>query len=123
MNFWNKRYLVFPIDIILMMTSYFLAHLIRYEDIRLFYIPKQFFVTMAIVVISRSIVFLFSGIYKSLWAYASLHDLVEIIKFTLISSLVSTVAVLFYNRFESQSRMVPVLDGLILLGFLCIRFL
>ncbi len=123
MNFWNKRYLVFPIDIILMMTSYFLAHLIRYEDIRLFYIPEQFFVTMSIVVISRSIVFLFSGIYKSLWAYASLHDLVEIIKFTLISSLVSTVAVLFYNRFESQSRMVPVLDGLILLGFLCIRSL
>ena len=123
MNFWNKRYLVFPIDIILMMTSYFLAHLIRYEDIRLFYIPEQFFVTMTIVVISRSIVFLFSGIYKSLWAYASLHDLVEIIKFTLISSLVSTVAVLFYNRFEAQSRMVPVLDGLILLGFLCIRSL
>jgi len=123
MNFWNKRYLVFPIDIILMMSSYFLAHLIRYEDTHLFFIPEQFFVTMAIVVISRSVVFLFSGIYKSLWAYASLHDLVEIIKFTLISSLVSTVAVLFYNRFEAQSRMVPVLDGLILLGFLCIRSL
>ena len=123
MNFWNKRYLVFPIDIILMMSSYFLAHLIRYEDTHLFFIPEQFFVTMAIVVISRSVVFLFSGIYKSLWAYASLHDLVEIIKFTLISSLLSTVAVLFYNRFEAQSRMVPVLDGLILLGFLCIRSL
>ncbi|NBU96616.1 MAG: polysaccharide biosynthesis protein [Spirochaetia bacterium] len=106
-----------------MMSSYFLAHLIRYEDTHLFFIPEQFFVTMAIVVISRSVVFLFSGIYKSLWAYASLHDLVEIIKFTLISSLLSTVAVLFYNRFEAQSRMVPVLDGLILLGFLCIRSL
>ena len=121
-SFWNKRYLIFPIDIILMGISYFLAHLIRYEDLDLFF-NFGFFVTMLIVVSSRALVFLFSGIYKSLWAYASLHDLIEIIKFTVISSLFSTVMVLFYNRFESHSRMVLILDSLILLGFLCMRSL
>jgi FlaA1/EpsC-like NDP-sugar epimerase len=121
--FWNKRTLVFPIDVTLMIASYFLAHLIRFEDLAYFYDNKQFYTTLTIVVISRSIVFLFSGIYKSLWAYASLHDLVEIVKFTVLSSLLSTVSVLYYNRFDAQSRMVHVLDGLLLLGFLCLRSL
>lgn len=122
MNYWNKRYLVFPIDVVLMALSYFLAHVIRYEDSQ-FFLKEHFFITMGLVVTSRSIVFLFSGIYKSLWAYASLHDLIELIKFTLLSSLVSAVVVLFYNRFEAHSRMVLVLDGLILLGFLSLRSL
>jgi FlaA1/EpsC-like NDP-sugar epimerase len=121
--FWNKRTLVFPIDVTLMVASYFFAHLIRFEDLSYFSNNKQFFITLVIVVLSRSIIFLFSGIYKSLWAYASLHDLIEIVKFTAISSLVSTVAVLYYNRFDAQSRMVHVLDGLLLLGFLCLRSL
>jgi FlaA1/EpsC-like NDP-sugar epimerase len=84
--FWNKRTLVFPIDVTLMIASYFLAHLIRFEDLAYFYDNKQFYTTLTIVVLSRSIVFLFSGIYKSLWAYASLHDLLEIVKFTVLSS-------------------------------------
>ncbi len=121
--FWNKRTLVFPIDVTLMVASYFLAHMIRFEDLSYFSNNHQFYITLGIVVLSRSVIFLFSGIYKSLWAYASLHDLMEIVKFTAISSLVSTVAVLYYNRFDAQSRMVHVLDGLLLLGFLCLRSL
>lgn len=122
MSYWNKRYLVFPIDVILMTISYLLAHIIRYEDFHFFH-QDHFFTTLCLVVATRSIVFLFSGIYKSLWSYASIHDLVELIKFTILSSLVSTVVVLFYNRFEAHSRMVLVLDGLILLGFLSLRSL
>ncbi|TGL48641.1 polysaccharide biosynthesis protein [Leptospira meyeri] len=106
-----------------MFLSYFLAHLVRFENIRFLDSYPDFWVCATIVVVSRSVVFLFSGIYRSLWSYASLHDLLSIIKATVLSSLVSTLALLFYNRFHQLSRMVPILDTLILLGFLCLRSL
>ncbi|TGL41469.1 polysaccharide biosynthesis protein [Leptospira perdikensis] len=106
-----------------MFLSYFLAHLVRFENIRFLDSYPDFWVCATIVVVSRSLVFLFSGIYRSLWSYASLHDLLSIIKATVLSSLVSTLALLFYNRFYQLSRMVPILDTLILLGFLCLRSL
>lgn len=118
-----RRYWVFPVDILFMFLSYFLAHLVRFENIRFLDSYPDFWVCATIVVVSRSIVFLFSGIYRSLWSYASLHDLLSIIKATVLSSLVSTLALLFYNRFHQLSRMVPILDTLILLGFLCLRSL
>lgn len=120
---WNKRYIVLPIDIFFMCSSYILAHWIRYEDWNFTENVENFWSSMLIVISVRILVFLFSDIYKSLWAYASIHDLVEIIKTTLLSSLVSTVALLFYNRFLTYSRMVPILDTLLLLGFLCLRSL
>ncbi|WP_198288770.1 polysaccharide biosynthesis protein [Leptospira vanthielii] len=118
-----RRYWVFPVDILFMFLSYFLAHLVRFENIRFLDSYPDFWVCATIVVLSRSLVFLFSGIYRSLWSYASLHDLLSIIKATVLSSLVSTLALLFYNRFYQLSRMVPILDTLILLGFLCLRSL
>lgn len=118
-----RRYWVFPVDILFMFLSYFLAHLVRFENIRFLDSYPDFWVCATIVVLSRSMVFFFSGIYRSLWSYASLHDLLSIIKATVLSSLVSTLALLFYNRFYQLSRMVPILDTLILLGFLCLRSL
>lgn len=117
----SKRYLVFPIDIGFMIISFSLAYLIRFEDYTIFITNAEFWKILAIVVFFRSIVFAFSEIYKSLWSYASIHDLMEIIKTTLLSSLVSTTAVLFYNNFHQQSRMIPILDTLLLLSFLCLR--
>ncbi|TGN19769.1 polysaccharide biosynthesis protein [Leptospira idonii] len=106
-----------------MVLSYFLAHVVRFEDFRFLDNREEFWTCTAIVVLSRTVVFYYSGIYRSLWSYASLHDLLEIIKATLLSSLVATIAILFYNRFSQLSRMVPILDTLILLGFLCLRSL
>ncbi|TGK04054.1 polysaccharide biosynthesis protein [Leptospira semungkisensis] len=123
MGQWNRRSLLFPLDLIFMVLSYFLAHLIRFESLAFLNRSDDFLIPLAIVVLCRSVVFLFSNIYRSIWAYASIHDLVEIIKTTVLSSLISNTALLFYNGFEHLSRMIPVIDTLLLLGFLCIRSL
>ncbi|MGJ4747891.1 polysaccharide biosynthesis protein [Leptospira sp. SA-E8] len=123
MGQWNRRSLLFPLDLSFMILSYFLAHLIRFESTAFLQEPNDFFIPLLIVVVCRSLVFLFSNIYRSIWAYASIHDLVEIIKTTILSSLISNTALLFYNGFEHLSRMIPVIDTLLLLGFLCIRSL
>lgn len=123
MKWIPRRYWIFPIDVSFMVLSFFLAHLVRFESLTFLDYQKDFWICAAIVVVSRSFVFFYFGIYRSLWSYASLHDLLSIIKATIFSSLVSTLALLFYNRFSQLSRMVPILDTLILLGFLCLRSL
>jgi FlaA1/EpsC-like NDP-sugar epimerase len=59
-----------------MACSYFLAHLVRYEDLSFLQNAETFFYSLLIVTASRGVIFLFSDIYRSLWAYASIHDLV-----------------------------------------------
>jgi FlaA1/EpsC-like NDP-sugar epimerase len=118
---FNKRYLIFPLDLFFMVISYVLAHLIRYENLDFLIELDRFIINLIIVISARSVIFLLSDIYRSLWAYASIHDLIEIIKTTLLSSAVSTAALTLYNRFSQQSRMVPILDTILLLCFLCMR--
>ncbi|WP_244594481.1 polysaccharide biosynthesis protein [Leptospira ryugenii] len=123
MNSIPRRYWVLPVDMVFMTLSYFLAHVVRFENLSFLENKRVFLICLGIVLITRTLVFLFSGIYRSLWSYASIHDLLEIIKATLLSSLIATIAILFYNRFSQISRMVPILDTLFLLGFLCLRSL
>ncbi|HMV41358.1 MAG TPA: nucleoside-diphosphate sugar epimerase/dehydratase [Leptospiraceae bacterium] len=118
---FSRRYLIFPIDVVFMTISYITAHLVRYESLEFLEDQERFFISLGIVIVSRSIIFLYSDIYRSVWAYASIHDLMEIIKVTLISSFVSTTALVLYNRFSQHSRMVPILDTLLLLSLLCLR--
>ncbi|TGK20027.1 polysaccharide biosynthesis protein [Leptospira fluminis] len=123
MEHWNRRTLIFPLDLCFMVLSYFLAHLIRFESLSFLQRTDTFLIPLVIVVVCRSVVFLFSNIYRSIWAYASIHDLLEIIKITVLSSFIATTVLLFYNRFDQMSRMVPVLDTILLLSFLCLRSL
>lgn len=118
---FSRRYLIFPIDVVFMTISYITAHLVRYESLEFLEDPERFLISLSIVVFARSIIFLYSDIYRSVWSYASIHDLMEIIKVTLTSSFVSTTALVLYNRFSQHSRMVPILDTLILLSLLCLR--
>lgn len=119
----NKRAFIMPIDASIMVFSYFLAHFIRYESLDFLTEVENFWIGMAIVVAVQVLIFSFSNIYKSIWAYASIPDLVEIIKITTIAVCSSTVALVLYNRFNTYSRMVPILNGILLLSFLCLRSL
>ncbi|MCX7998735.1 MAG: hypothetical protein N3A69_07250, partial [Leptospiraceae bacterium] len=56
----NKRYFVLPIDVFFMVLSYILAHWIRYEDWNFFQTVENFWISLLIVVITRTVIFLFS---------------------------------------------------------------
>ncbi len=53
-----KRYWVFPVDLLFMVLSYFLAHLVRFEDLRFMDNQSDFWTCTAIVLVTRSVVFL-----------------------------------------------------------------
>ncbi|MBI3396174.1 MAG: polysaccharide biosynthesis protein, partial [Spirochaetia bacterium] len=122
----NKRYLVLPLDMLLAFTSFYLACVLRFDG---FLPPRwetfpgwtEYFHVVAILVAVRAVFFASMGLYRRLWAYASIHDIALILKATAVSSLAATVALLFYNRLDGMSRSVLVLDALLLFLLLSFR--
>jgi UDP-GlcNAc:undecaprenyl-phosphate GlcNAc-1-phosphate transferase len=71
--------------------------------------------TLPIVVAIKTGVFLATGVYRGLWRYTSIHDLVGVAKSTLIASAASTVTILLAFRSFEFAREVFFLDVLLLL--------
>ncbi|RMG92520.1 MAG: polysaccharide biosynthesis protein, partial [Candidatus Dadabacteria bacterium] len=80
-------------------------------------------VGLAVSVAVKPLVFFLSGFYRRLWRYASIPDLVHILKTVSVACLVATVLTLFFTRFEGYSRSIPLLDWMILNGLVMGRSL
>jgi UDP-GlcNAc:undecaprenyl-phosphate GlcNAc-1-phosphate transferase len=59
--------------------------------------------------------FLAAGVYRGLWRYTGISDIITFIKGIAFGSVLSVLAILLLWRFEGFSRTVFVLDGLLLL--------
>jgi UDP-GlcNAc:undecaprenyl-phosphate GlcNAc-1-phosphate transferase len=58
------------------------------------------------------------GVYRGIWRYTSLDDLILFAKAVIVSSVLSVLAVLFAFRFEGFSRTIFIIDGLFMFMFL-----
>jgi len=110
-NFW----LIVGIDAGLVCASYVLSYLIRFEGS----IPPEqlalFKQTLPWLVPLKITVFFWLGLYRGMWRYTSIADLINIIKATVISTGTLAMALLIVHRFEGFSRSVLILDALITL--------
>ncbi len=59
--------------------------------------------------------FLLVGVYRGLWRYTSLNDLITFLKGVLLGSMLSALGILLLYRFDGFSRTVFILDGILLL--------
>jgi FlaA1/EpsC-like NDP-sugar epimerase len=112
--FNKKRLLVFAVDVCLIVAAYFLAFIIRFD----FTVPPvywDFFVKGLFIVLAiKPAVFLISGLYKSLWRYASLQDAIEIFKVITVSSVMAVFVVMYMHYFSSFPRSIFLLDWFLL---------
>jgi UDP-GlcNAc:undecaprenyl-phosphate GlcNAc-1-phosphate transferase len=74
--------------------------------------------TLPIVIALKIGVFLASGVYRGLWRYTSLSDLIGIARAVVIASVVAAVAVVFTYRTYQFSRGVLLIDLLLLVMML-----
>ena len=106
-----------PIDMILICLSYFFAYALRYDwniqhtDFRIFGI------TLPIVLLSRISIFLTYKVYRHIWKYVSINDLITIIKASILSSLIYIVLI-FFLGLGSVSRSVFLIDLILILVFI-----
>lgn len=107
---YKNFFIILATDIFLVMGSFYAAHLVRFD----FEIQQQTWLIfrriLPFILITKIICFFFFDLYRGMWRYTSIADLINIIKASTISSLIIISFVLFISRFEGFSRSVFVID-------------
>jgi FlaA1/EpsC-like NDP-sugar epimerase len=116
--------IIFTIDIILLVISFYLAHLIRFDFTLPDWARRKCFELLPYVIGGKLVCFYFFDLYKGMWRYTSLNDLMNIVKACTAATFGLIVFVLFKNRFEMVSRSVFIIDWcLTLMSILSVRII
>lgn len=111
---YKRRILEVGVDFILICVAYISAYLLRFEGILSAENQHLIVTSLPIIVIIKYVVFFKFGLYRGIWRYVSVPDLINIFKAVSFASVASSLAVLFIWRFQGFSRAVFVIDWLLL---------
>lgn len=111
----HKRRLVeAAVDFALICACYVLAHALRFEGNLTSDLEALVLRSLPWVIGIKMIGFLSCGIYRGIWRYTGMSDLLRIFKAVVLGSLLSALAVLYLWRFEGYSRAVFLIDAMLL---------
>jgi UDP-GlcNAc:undecaprenyl-phosphate GlcNAc-1-phosphate transferase len=112
---YKRRIFEIFLDAFLITFSYYAAYVLLFGSFENTGNWDLFLKTVPLLVVLKLFAFLAAGVYRGLWKYTSVADLITFTKGVVIGSILSVVAVLLLFRFQNFSRAVFVLDGIILL--------
>ena len=119
MFFRAKRVSVFFLDVALIAASLCIAYLLRFD----FQIPENHLAGMreglAVVLITKPILFAASGMYRNIWRYASIQDAYQILKVVTFSSLASGFWLVLMDGPFVLPRSIYILDWFLLFSLVC----
>ncbi len=115
---YKRRIFEVLLDVILVILAYWSAYAINFGALSGSTAWKLFLRTVPVVVFVKMATLLVAGVYRGIWRYTGLDDLIVFIKAVLVSSVVTVMAVLFAFRFEGFSRTVFIIDGILMFMFL-----
>ena len=106
----NKIFIVVMVDALLITVSLYLAYLTRFD----FSIPAKFisgFQAIIVLVITIKLACCyFFDLYRGMWRYTSISDLLNVIKAACVSTLIISFFILLKYRFIGFSRSVFIID-------------
>lgn len=115
---YKRRIFEVLLDVVLIILCYWSAYAIKFGALSESAAWKLFLRTLPVLVFVKMATFLVMGVYRGLWRYTSIDDLIVFVKAVVLSSIASVLVVLFAFRFEGFSRTVFLLDGLLMFMFL-----
>jgi UDP-GlcNAc:undecaprenyl-phosphate GlcNAc-1-phosphate transferase len=115
---YKRRIFEVLLDVVLIVLAYWSAYAIKFEPFSNSPAWKLFLRTLPVLVVVRLGAFLLFGVYRGIWRYTSIDDLMAFAKAVAAGSLVSLVIVLFKFRFTGFSRAIFVIDALVMLMLL-----
>lgn len=115
---YKRRIFEVLLDVVLIILCYWSAYAIKFGALSESPAWRLFLRTLPVLVFVKMATFLVMGVYRGLWRYTSIDDLIVFVKAVVLSSIVSVLVVLFAFRFQGFSRTVFLLDGLLMFMFL-----
>jgi len=89
-----KRKILLILDLVLINLALLISFMIRFEGMISSYIDIRYFYIISIVSL---IVLYFSNLYKTIWKYASISELLTIIKTSLVLNILFLITIYFVN--------------------------
>lgn len=114
----KRRILEVAVDFILICVAYISSFLLRYEGVLTHEAQELIVKSLPAVLIIKYIVFFKFGLYRGIWRYVSVLDLINVFKAVTSASIASVIFVLFVWRFQGFSRAIFIIDWLLLFVFL-----
>jgi UDP-GlcNAc:undecaprenyl-phosphate GlcNAc-1-phosphate transferase len=115
---YKRRIFEVLLDVILILLSYWCAYAVKFGALSGSAAWKLFLRTLPVLVFVKMAAFLVMGVYRGIWRYTGLDDLIVFAKAVVLSSILSVLAVLFAFRFEGFSRTIFIIDGVLMFMFL-----
>jgi UDP-GlcNAc:undecaprenyl-phosphate/decaprenyl-phosphate GlcNAc-1-phosphate transferase len=115
---YKRRIFEVLLDFVLVILAYWSAYALKFGPWSASPAWNLFTRTLPVLLFVKMTVFLAMGVYRGLWKYTSLGDLIVFFKAVTLSSVASLMVVLFAFRFEGFSRIVFVIDGVLMFLFL-----
>ncbi len=115
---YKRRIFEVLLDFILVILAYWSAYALKFGPLSASPAWDLFIRTLPVLLFVKMSAFLGMGVYRGLWRYTSVGDLIVFFKAVVLSSVASLIVVLFAFRFEGFSRIVFVVDGVLMFMFL-----
>jgi UDP-GlcNAc:undecaprenyl-phosphate GlcNAc-1-phosphate transferase len=115
---YKRRIFEVLLDVVLIILGYYGAYVMRFGPMEASGEWRIFLRTLPVLVFVKMATFLVMGVYRGIWRYTSVDDLVVFAKAIALSEIASVLAILFAFRFEGVSRAVFLLDALLMFTLL-----
>ncbi|MCU1266132.1 MAG: glycosyl transferase [Acidobacteria bacterium] len=111
---YKRRIFEVLLDVVLIILAYWSAYAVKFGAFSESTAWNLFLRTLPVLVFIKMATFLVFGVYRGIWRYTSVEDLITFVKAVAVSSILSMLVILFAFRFQGYSRTVFVLDGLLM---------
>jgi UDP-GlcNAc:undecaprenyl-phosphate/decaprenyl-phosphate GlcNAc-1-phosphate transferase len=102
------------LDLVLIAACYYFAYRLRFEGESLDHFLPYFTASLPVVLGCKLASLYGSGLYQRSWETFGLRDVSVVLRGVLMGSLLSVMAAAYFYRFEGFSRVVFILDALLL---------
>ena len=110
---YKRRIFEVLLDVVLVILAYYSAYLLLFGAEWGADLWRLFLSTIPVLIFVKMSALLVMGVYRGLWRYISVDNLIVYAKAVAAGSVASVLALLFAFRFEGFSRAVFVLDAMI----------
>nr|MDQ3282513.1 hypothetical protein [Acidobacteriota bacterium] len=116
---YKRRIFEVALDVVLIILGQYLAYALLFGPARVQSGDWQLFLkTLPAIVFVKLCSFLVAGVYRGMWRYAGVTDVMMLARAVVLGSVSSVLLVVFAFRFDGFSRTVFVVDALILMLFI-----
>jgi len=119
MRHLRSRWAAMAHDILMIPVAWILAYWLRYNlaDIPVEFVTKALLL-IPVVVVVQGLVFVAFGLYRGVWRFASIPDLVRIVKAVFFGTLILALGIFFVTRLHYVPRSVFILYPVLLIAML-----